>query len=91
MTANSHPIYIATPMQLIRMVFGMGNNGNRRDFGTGQCNFFCAEDPTLSPLDAPEILPSGSMRRWESICGAHMPRESICYRGGTIDAPFQNF
>ena len=90
MPAKPHPTHIATPMQLIRMVFGIGP-GSRPYLGTGRVTIFCTDDPTLSPLDAPEILPSGSMRPGENIFGVRMLRESICYRGGTIDAPFQNF
>ena len=80
MTAN--PITIVTiPMQRTGMVFGIAN----RIFA------FCEDDPDLSSMDAPEILPAGSMRRGESFFGIEMLRESICYRGGTIDAPGRNF
>ncbi len=86
MTANR--VALTPPPQLIKTVYGITS----RMKGGSQLAF-CANDPTLSSMDAPEIMPSGSTRRIEDFSGnsdSYYQRGSICYRD-LIVPPFCNF
>lgn len=61
-TDSNTRIYITRqPMQLCKAVWGIKSPLH------GRPKFvFCADDPTLSDMDAPELIPAGSTRRVEN-------------------------
>jgi hypothetical protein len=74
-------------LQLVKTIYGLSRPS--RDASLLAC---CADDPTLSNMDAPDLLPSGSARRIISLSDGELTyhRESICYREGLF-GPFQNY
>lgn len=74
---TAHSIHLPTPLQLVKLCYGVRNHNQPLAFVT-----FCKDDPQLMNLDAPDLLPAGSMRRsdyagWADI---EIYRESYCFR-----------
>lgn len=85
MTANRTPLKVSLlPLQIVKTVSGIASPWK----GSSKLAF-CEDDPTLSAMDAPDILPSGSTLRIDSFCDVELHRESICIRGQIT--PFHNF
>lgn len=85
MTANRTPIKVSLlPFQIVKTVFGIASPRN------GQSKLvFVEDDPTLSAMDAPEVLPSGSAKSFGSLCDVDFNRESYCLRDPIT--PFLNY